>query len=204
MLEGLDEINWSQLHHAFGDANDVPNWIRALLCKDKQMRDNAIYELSENLQHQDTVYEASFYAVPFLLELLNSPHTPDKPAIAMLVADMGNNSGGPFDYELGSKTEEIYRKALANQGKALEVEADKGRKYAESIRQTIGKEIHLLYPYLLHEETYVRAVIAHALIAFPELSQEIIPRLEKALESETDIDIRQTIEDSIKILSETN
>lgn len=197
MLEGLDEINWSQLHRAFGDANDVPNWIRALLYKDKQIRDNAIYELSENLQHQGTVYEASFYALPFLLELLNSPHTPDKPAIAMLVADMGNNSGGPFDYEFGSKTEEIYRKAL-------EVEADKGRKYAESIRQTIGKEIHLLYPYLLHEETYVRAVIAHALIAFPELSQEIIPRLEKALESETDIDIRQTIEDSIKILSETN
>jgi len=71
----------------------VPNWIRALLSDDKQIREKAFYDLCENLLHQGSVYETSSYALPFLLELLKSPTTPDKADIAMLLADMGNNSG---------------------------------------------------------------------------------------------------------------
>jgi len=65
----------------------------------------------------------------------------------------------------------------------------------------VREELHTLYPYLFHEVYYVRAVIAHALQAFPEKSQEIIPLLEKALKSESDKDTKDTIEDSIRILS---
>ena len=37
MLEGLDEINWSQLHHAYGEANNVPQLIRKLLFFNEMM-----------------------------------------------------------------------------------------------------------------------------------------------------------------------
>jgi hypothetical protein len=190
MLEELDNINWSQLHHAFGNASAVPIWILALLYEDKQIRDDAIYALSENLQHQGTVYEASLYAVPFLIELLKSSTITDKAATAMLLADMGNNSGG------------AHHKLLATEGKVSGRNAEKGKRYAESIRLTVRAEIHLLYPYLLHEEWHVRAVIAHALTAFPELSKEIIARLEKALESEDNKDTKETMVNAIRILSE--
>ena len=42
MLEGLDEINWSQLHHAYGEANNVPQLIRKLLSKNERERNEAI------------------------------------------------------------------------------------------------------------------------------------------------------------------
>lgn len=192
MLEGLDKINWSQLHHAFGNASNVPSWIRALLSDNKQTRESAIYELSENLQHQGTVYEASFYVVPFLLELLKSPVTPDKAEIAMLLADMGNNSGGTH-YEFSGTDDKV-----------VERNVEKGKRYAESIRLAIREERQLLYLYLHHEVYSVRAVVAHALQAFPELSEEIIPLLKKTLESENDTDVRETIEDSIRMLSKPN
>lgn len=192
MLEGLDKINWSKLHHAFGKASDVPNWIRALLSEDKQIRENAIYELSENLLHQNTVSEASYHAIPFLIELLEEPATPDKADIAMLLADMGNNSGSAR-YEV-----------LETEDRTSAKNPDGRNKYAETIRLSVREELHLLYPYLFHEVYYVRAVIAHALQAFPEKSQEIIPLLEKALETESDKNTTDTIEDSIRILSSSN
>lgn len=49
MLNGLDEINWSQLHHAYGEASDVPVLFRQLLSKDKVMADKAMYELFGNI-----------------------------------------------------------------------------------------------------------------------------------------------------------
>jgi hypothetical protein len=188
MLEGLDEINWSKLHHAFGSASEVPIWIRDLLSDARQIRENAIYELSENLLHQGTVYEASYYAMPFLIELLKSSMTPDKADIAMLLADMGNNS------------DSARHEVLATEGRA----SKKGNKYSETIRLNVREELHLLYPYLFHEVYYVRAVIAHALQAFPEMSKEIIPLLEKALKAESNKDTKDIIEDSIRILSNSN
>jgi len=192
MLEGLDEINWSQLHHAFGNASEVPNWIRDLLSEDKRIRENAIYKLSENLLHQGTVYEASYCALPFLIELLKSTIIPDKAEIAMLLADMGNNLGSAR-YELLETEDSISRTTL-----------NKRNKYAEAIRLSVNQELHMLYPYLFHEVFYVRTVIAHALQAFPEKSQEIVPLLEKALETESDENTKDTIQDSIRILSSSN
>lgn len=189
MLEGLEKINWSQLSHAFGSASEVPNWIRALLAEDKQIREKAIYELYENLLHQGSVYEASFYALPFLLELLKFSTTPNKADIAMLLADMGNNSGSDR-YELLETEERPSKKNLEERSK-----------YAETIRLSVREELYRLYPYLFHEVYYVRAVIAHALQAFSEKSQEIMPLLEKALENESDEATKHTIEDSIRILS---
>lgn len=92
MLEGLDEINWSQLHHAYGEASDVPILIHQLLSSDKTAVDKAIYELFGNIYHQHTVYEASAYAVPFLQELLNTPKITKgtKMSIACLLASMAD------------------------------------------------------------------------------------------------------------------
>jgi hypothetical protein len=65
MLEGLNEINWSQLHHAYGEASDVPVLIRKLLSKDENERNEALDHLFGNIWHQGTIWEASSYAVPF-------------------------------------------------------------------------------------------------------------------------------------------
>jgi hypothetical protein len=72
MLENLDTIDWRNLQHAYGPATDVPDLIRALASHDEEVRQSAMYELYGTIWHQDTIYEATAYAVPFLIELLES------------------------------------------------------------------------------------------------------------------------------------
>lgn len=70
MLEGLDDIPWTELEHAYGSASDVPDLIRKLGSKEKEIRDSALWHLCGNIFHQGTRYEASPYAIPFIFELL--------------------------------------------------------------------------------------------------------------------------------------
>lgn len=86
MLDGLDKIDWAALEHAHGPAADVPGHLRGLLAPAAQDRRRALSALYDGICHQGARYEASAPAVPFLLELLRDPRTPDRAAIAGLVA----------------------------------------------------------------------------------------------------------------------
>src|SRR4051794_16456277 len=60
MLEHLDEIDWDGLTHAYGNAGDIPELIRALASRDPDDRENAIDALYDALCHQVcTIYEAT-------------------------------------------------------------------------------------------------------------------------------------------------
>ncbi len=86
MLDGIDDINWAKLGHAYGTAKDVPGQIRALRSAEAQTREKALHDLYGNIFHQGTVYEATAYAVPFLLELAADPGTPDRAEVAGLLS----------------------------------------------------------------------------------------------------------------------
>jgi len=172
MLEGLDKINWSQLHHAYGEASDVPVLIHQLLSKDNASIDKAIYELFGNILHQGTVYEASAFAVPFLQELLRSSEINDKTKkpLACLLASMADG----YDIEDGS--------------------------YATATRIAVEKELQLLFPYLSCEVPIVRESVAGALSHYPQYIAETLPMLEKALTSESDEEAKEKITEAIETL----
>jgi hypothetical protein len=64
VLEGLDDVDWTSLTHAYGPADDVPRCIRALASRRKKKREKPLWELFGNIWHQGTVYEATAAAVP--------------------------------------------------------------------------------------------------------------------------------------------
>lgn len=88
MLERLHNIDWSSLTHAYGSAADVPGLLRALAADDRQARKDAYWELYGNIFHQGTRYPATAPAVPFLLELLADPHTPDRHELLLLLTHL--------------------------------------------------------------------------------------------------------------------
>lgn len=88
MLERLHNIDWSSLTHAYGSAGDVPGLLRALAADDRQARKDAYWELYGNIFHQGTRYPATAPAVPFLLELLADPHTPDRHELLLLLTHL--------------------------------------------------------------------------------------------------------------------
>jgi hypothetical protein len=59
MLEDLDSVDWKNLGHAYGEASDVPDLIRALASPAKKSREDAWHHLYSNVWHQGTVYEAT-------------------------------------------------------------------------------------------------------------------------------------------------
>lgn len=84
LLDGLSDVEWSRLHHAYGVAADVPDLLRALadptnaalsLTGDAQragrtVRDHVEWTLWGNVFHQGTRRQVTAKVVPFLVEIL--------------------------------------------------------------------------------------------------------------------------------------
>ena len=70
MLDGLDDIQWSKLTHAYGTAEDIPEYLRKLSSDDPDVLKRTFTHLYNCLYHQSTIYEASVAAIPFLIDLL--------------------------------------------------------------------------------------------------------------------------------------
>jgi hypothetical protein len=95
VLEGLDSIPWSKLKHAYGPADDVPGLLRALTSTDAAERDSAQSDLFGNIWHQGTVYEATAYAVPFLVQLALASSVPDRADVLGLLGAIAESNDGP-------------------------------------------------------------------------------------------------------------
>lgn len=200
MLDDLDTIDWAQLVHAFGPASDIPERIRALISPDPDARQAAIEGLFETICHQETVYEASAPAVPFLQELLADADTPDKMLIANMLAAMADGKSD-MEVALGSPAmETLLRKGLAQEGRDFDTELAEGRRLVEQTRAAVGKELPLLYPYLACEEPEVRRAVASAMKNYPERASETRPLLERACDSETDAAAKEAMEEAIQLL----
>ncbi|KAG2414760.1 hypothetical protein HFD88_005948 [Aspergillus terreus] len=84
----LDSVNWASLHHAYGEATDVPDSLRALLSPNKSDRSDAYDALYSNIFHQGNRYEATAYAVPYLFIILESPATPARASVITYLVDL--------------------------------------------------------------------------------------------------------------------
>jgi tetratricopeptide (TPR) repeat protein len=163
VLAGLDDVPWRTLQHAYGPATDVPGQLRALLAGDEHTRGRAYYHLHGNIWHQGTVYEASAYAVPFLIRMAAYAGTPDRPSLLNLIT------------------------ALAK-GEECGPEQDEDRETAHHAAAA-GLPLYLS---LLDagNERELRAGAIEAVAAFPERAAEGVPRLQAALAAERDREVR--------------
>ena len=93
-MHGLDSIPWHTLHHAYGTAEDVPELLRQLQTAnpDATNEDSPLWQLFGNIWHQGTVYEATSYTVPFLIQLVEDPATPDRVGILGLLAAIAHGA----------------------------------------------------------------------------------------------------------------
>lgn len=97
MLEGLERISWERLRHAQGGAEDVPHLIRALMSRNEATRQAGMFGLRTSIWHHGQVYEATPYAVPFLIELIRAPALPDKDAVLTLLAELATGTSAPVE-----------------------------------------------------------------------------------------------------------
>ena len=204
-LAGLDDIDWAGLSHAYGSAADVPGLLRGLTSPDAELRKKASSTLHTNIFHQSSRYEASAYAVPFLLALAADPGTPDRPGIVRLIGALAigyDESHLPAGVDI-----EGWRRAVAERRTAdpdawvAEAADDAERRHRETERELFDSareaEEHELAAYdavragvpvlcalLGDPDPAVRAVAAWAVGWFPEESAVALPRLLDLLATE--------------------
>lgn len=200
MLVGLDKIDWSKLQHAYGSAYDVPQLLRDLISKDKKIRADAIYELFGNIWHQGTIYEATVYAVPFLIEILQSPEASDSIDVPVLLGAIASGCGYLEVQAADESNKKYWTEKLNEQGKSFDEELNREHSITEIVRKEISKALPLLIPYLSHSEPEVRRTIAQALGAFPDQRSTFLPLLEQALDCECDEEVQEELTESIKSL----
>ncbi|MFD7595723.1 hypothetical protein ACFV6D_22120 [Kitasatospora sp. NPDC059812] len=87
-LAGLDAIDWTALHHAYGAAGDVPGQLRGLTAEDAGERKKALHHLYGNIFHQGSRYQASAVAVPFLAALAANAALPGRVEVLGLLASL--------------------------------------------------------------------------------------------------------------------
>ena len=91
MFDTLNSVPWERLHHAYGLATDAPKHIRDLDSDDEDERQEAINQfLWSSAFHQYTLYTATPFVIPFVIEALASP----------TLAERSDGVGRPMKREL--------------------------------------------------------------------------------------------------------
>ncbi|HUE75154.1 MAG TPA: hypothetical protein VMP01_30075 [Pirellulaceae bacterium] len=202
MLDELDNVKWENLACAHNPV-EVPHLIRQLCSDDPDQRLQALEVLIEYLWYQGTVFECSLYALPFLVDLLTEPSTPDKTGIAVLISAIG--TGTPY-YTGQTSLEDPgidWNAVLAKRGKSLDDELAKERVLADRIREEVKKALPHLIPYFEDPNSEVRIDIGEVLSRYPEYRDEHLRLLRNGLNIEPDPSTRERIQEYIDVLDST-
>lgn len=171
MLDGLDDIDWAGLGHAYGTAEDVPGLIRDLRSPSSKQRQDAIYALHGNIWHQGTVYGATAPAVPFLIEILGESAVPDRREVAMLLAMIAD--GGSYREAHRDIAYSAEEQASPEFQAGLEQELG----WARAARQAVLDGFETYRDRMVDPEPSVRAAVAFLLGGLDELAERSVPLL---------------------------
>jgi hypothetical protein len=186
MLERLDAIDWSRLNTCYGHSEEIPVALRNLLSDDAALRRVAFGTLHTELTHQGSIYEASVYVVPFLLDLLALPDMPDKLSLVELLANLGSKNA-----YLGESFQELAMRLLfkdmaqAGRGESPDLQKRRSeyRMAIEKTHQAVREGFPLLLSLFADGDPVMRMKVAYLFTFFPEdtswLSPVVIAQLQE-------------------------
>lgn len=98
MLEGLDKINWNRYWGAYSGGKAIPDNIRALISEDSEVRKAAQNDIREEISHQRSIYPATPYVIPFLIEILAANKSAEPYFLLRLLYDIAKNASETIGY----------------------------------------------------------------------------------------------------------
>lgn len=188
MLERIDEVDWSQLNHAYGKATDVPELLRALAFGDAEARRNSLSEFFGNIWHQGTVYPATSRVVPFLIELLEERSVQDKDGILQLLAAV---SGGSSYLDVHSRFADFYY----HERRTTEFATRRAQELADvrSAHEAVISGVPTYLKLLSDTDPKVRAAVPYVLSTCAEARSEIDQMLRSHFDCESDAGVQAAI-----------
>jgi tetratricopeptide (TPR) repeat protein len=193
LLAGIEAINWHDLQHAYGRADDVPDLLHLLLSDDETVRDDAWEHLYSNVWHQGTVYEASAYVVPFMLRMLMYDGPPGKADLLHFLTALAEGSSYLAAHAQAQDDQLSWRGILARQGRDFDAELQKELGWVEATNQAVGEGISLYFDLIDHEEAEIQHLSLALLSSLRGRNAEIVPRLQALLNTTRDLEMRTNV-----------
>jgi hypothetical protein len=97
VLDGLDEVPWAQMTHAYGPADEIPSLVLDLIDPDPAKRETALDGFYGAVHHQGDVYECTLAVLPFLVRLVQVVEWPGRGPVIALIASIGGEQGEDWD-----------------------------------------------------------------------------------------------------------
>ena len=193
MLEGLDDIDWSKLSHAYGSATNVPALLRKMVEEDANPStsdgyggygEDAFGTLLSAVHHQCTIYEATPYVVPFFLQFLRSNNFHNKgPILGELNSLVGHGSkDGSAQYR---ELVDRYGVNLTDDDRTvIFAEQDEWDAVSEQIDRAIKQGLPLYIQFLQDSDKRLRSNAASVLSYFKQHRAQTASLLWSAIVSE--------------------
>ncbi len=179
MLEQLASINWSTLSHAYGPAEDVPQLLRDLTSPDEQKRGHALGTLYTNIYHQGTVYQASAYAAPFLIELAQQEAVLERDEILVLLAHLAQ--GNTYHRQHWHFYSEERRR-----DPTIQAELEEGIFWVEKTYEAVAAGLPLYASLLAHPDAKIRMAAPRVLGMLFHEAPQVVPVLCERFDGESD------------------
>jgi tetratricopeptide (TPR) repeat protein len=195
VLDGVEQVPWDTLHHAYGSAEDVPDLLRLLLSDDPDVRDDAFEQLYSNIWHQGTVYEASGYAVPFLLRMLADERTPDRLSVLHLLSSLAEGSSYLAVHHREGDAHFDWRRLLAEKGEDFDTELQKELDGVRAANEAVAEGVDLLFGLLedVDADAELRQQALATIAVLPGRAAASVPRLCALLPATVDPPLRTGI-----------
>jgi len=162
MFDNIDGVNWRQLRQAHGSAEHVPSAIKNLTSADAKTRETAYWQLDNHVVLQSGLYEAAFYVIPFLVEILE-----------------GDSEGCDYAYDL------LFE--IANGCAAQEIKCfygDEELELGEACRAVISEFVPIYLQEVTDVNSMYREQALSLLKSLPKAKGKIIPVLSEIISRE--------------------
>ncbi|CUH78231.1 HEAT repeat domain-containing protein [Tropicibacter naphthalenivorans] len=185
MLEGLDQIDWAALRHAYGPAADVPGDLRALALGGERQAAKALERLYSNIYHQGTRYTATVAAVPFIAEMALARRDRAARCLTLLAAIAQPSVRQMLDMGLASQG---YYQEMAGQARARrDCERAEGETYGigpdvdADVHAAVARALPALLPLFRQSDPAVTAALIELTGQVPQAAGATLPHLRAAL-----------------------
>jgi hypothetical protein len=198
VLEGLAEVPWGRLAHAYGPADDVPGLLRDLRASDPAVSEQALEDLFASITHQGTRYPATAPAVPFLAELASAPDTLNRQHLLLLLAYAAVGTDWPSlpdGIDPGRLGDPNYAPGCTPGRRQDEVP------WARAAYQAVAQQVPQLLGLLDDDDPRVRQATAYLVAWFPQHAAAGLRRLWARLGVEPDPNAAATMVVAVGLLA---
>jgi hypothetical protein len=172
MLKKVHQVDWGSLHHAYGPAKDIPQQIYKLRSKDEKVWWTHFNKLSNNILYRDKyIFEATSYAVPFLIKLVEDENILFREHLLHLLAGIANGTSNKVN------NEHLFFIQRTSFTRKEQLEFQKELEWVKKAKLAVYQGIPIFFRLSQHDNYVIKEAAIYTLSSIKWLEEDILKQL---------------------------